>query len=159
MKNILLVLSGIISVLSVAPYLRDIMRHKTKPNLVSWITWTILTGVATSAEIGAQAYRAAFFTGAVTIATGLVVILGLRHGYVKYTQFDVICQISAIVGIILWQVFNDPLIAVLASIVIDIIGALPTIRHSWIEPFEETWQAFAIGFVGGLLGVLAVEHY
>jgi hypothetical protein len=74
-------------------------------------------------------------------------------------MFDVVCQISAIIGIILWQLFDSPTLGVLASVVIDLIGALPTVRHAWQKPGEETWQTFAVASVGGLFGLLALSTF
>lgn len=159
MKDILLLLSAVITISAVIPYIRDILKGKTKPNIVSWLTWTLLTGLATAALISANEYRAAFFTGAAGIATALVVILGLRHGYVKYTKFDVMCQLAAVVGLILWQIFNTPLIAVYAALTIDLIGALPTFKHSWQKPFEETWTTFAWSGFAALIALFAFESY
>lgn len=159
MKDALLLASAVLGIMSVFPYCYDIWRKKTKPNLVSWITWTLLSGITTAALISAGEYRAAFFAASATIAPGLVVLFGLRHGYVKYSQFDVICQIGAIFGIILWQLFNDPLLAVIASVTIDLIGAAPTVRHSWRKPFEETWQTYAISVFTVSLGIAGLEVY
>lgn len=159
MKTFFLVLAAFVTVGSVLPYARDIIKGTTKPNIVSWITWTLLTGIATAAEIAAHEYVTAVFTSAAVLETTIVVVLGLRHGYVKYTTFDVVCQISAIVGIILWQLFNSPTIGVVASVLIDFIGALPTVRHSWINPGEETWQTYALAGLGGLMAIAALHAY
>jgi hypothetical protein len=159
MKIAFLVLAALITLASVIPYARDILRGTTRPNIVSWITWTLLTGIATAAEVAAGEYVAAIFTGSAVLETATIVFLGLRHGYVKYAKFDVICQIAAIAGIILWQLFNSPVIGVMASVVIDFIGALPTIRHSWIRPNEETWVTYAMASLGGLFAIAALESY
>ncbi len=159
MKTVFLVLATIITVVSVLPYLRDILKGTTKPNIVSWLTWTLLTGIATAAEIAAHEYVAAIFTSAAVVETGLVVVFGLRYGYVKYTRFDVVCQIGAVVGIILWQLFDSPTIGVLAAVGIDFIGALPTFRHAWQKPNEETWQTFAISGIGAVFALLALDSY
>lgn len=159
MKDLLLILAGLLIVVSAIPYLLDIACYKTRPNIASWTTWTLLTGLATVAEIGAHEYRTAIFTGAATLETTLIVILGLKYGYVKYTRFDAVCQISAIIGIILWQIFNTPLIAVLASVVIDFIAVLPTYRHAWFKPYEETWQTFALSGVAGTFAIGALIAY
>jgi hypothetical protein len=159
MKTVFLVVSIVITLVSIVPYLRDILRHKTKPNIVSWITWTMLTGIATAAEINAGEYTTAFFTAAATLETGLVVVLGIRHGFVKYTRFDVVCQLSAVVGIVLWQLFDSPQIAIAATVVIDFIGALPTLRHSWQQPGEETWLTFMLGSVASIFAIAALTSY
>jgi len=159
MKTVFLVLATIVTVGSVLPYARDILKGVTKPNIVSWITWTLLTGIATAAEIAAHEYVTAIFTGSAVLETAIIVVLGLRHGYVKYTTFDMVCQTSAVVGIILWQLFNSPVIGVLASVAIDFIGALPTIRHSWKKPGEETWSTYALAGLGGALAMVALTDY
>lgn len=159
MKTIFLVVSAVITIVSVLPYLRDILKGITKPNLVSWITWTLLTGIATAAEIAAHEYVAAIFTSAAVVETGLVVVFGIRHGYVKYTPFDVACQLAAIIGIILWQLFNSPALGVVAAVTIDLIGALPTVRHSWLNPREETWSTYALAGLGGVFALFALQTY
>lgn len=160
MKTTFLVLSAVITFVGVVPYLLDIIKGKTKPNLVSWITWTLLTGIATAAEIAAHEYVAAIFTAAAATETGAVVVFGLlKRAYVRYTKFDVVCQLSAVVGIVLWQVYNSPEIGIVASVTIDFIGALPSIRHSWIKPYEETWQTYALSGLGGVLAMFALSTY
>ncbi|GAC1500247.1 MAG: hypothetical protein NVS1B10_03670 [Candidatus Saccharimonadales bacterium] len=159
MKTLFLILANIVTVGSIIPYVRDIIKGTTKPNIVSWITWTLLTGIATAAEIAGHQYVTAIFTASAVLETTIVVLLGIKYGYVKYTTFDVLCQVSAIVGIIIWQLFNSPAIGVIASVTIDFIGAMPTIRHSWIKPNEETWQTFALAGLGGALAILALSQY
>lgn len=159
MKDLFLVLATLVTVGSVIPYARDILKGTTKPNIVSWITWTLLTGIATAAEIAGHQYVTAIFTASAVLETAIIVVLGIRYGYVKYTTFDVVCQISAVVGIILWQLFNSPAIGVVASVTIDFIGCLPTIRHSWRKPGEETWSTYALAGLGGALAILALSHY
>jgi hypothetical protein len=159
MKNFFLILSIIITVGSVVPYIRDILKGTTKPNIVSWITWTLLTLVATIAEFAAHEYRTAFFTSAAVLETTLIVILGLKYGYAKYTKFDAFCQVGALSGFGLWWIFNSPAVAVLASVTIDFVGAMPTIRHSWIKPGEETWLTYAMAGVGGLLAIFSFTAF
>lgn len=159
MKVVFLVLATVVTIGSVLPYVRDILRGITKPNIVSWTTWTLLTGIATAAEIAAHEYAAAVFTGAAAAETALVVVLGLRRGYVKYTGFDVICQIAAVAGIVLWQIFNSPVIGVVGAVMIDFVGALPTFRHSWLRPGEETWQTYMLAALGAAFAVAALTDY
>lgn len=159
MKTVFLALSVILMLWSIVPYARDILRGTTKPNIVTWSTWTLLSGIAAAAQLAAHENIAAIFTIAATIETGVIVLLGLRHGYVKYTRFDVICQIAAVVGIILWQVFDSPLIGVAGAVAIDFVGALPTLRHAWQRPWEETPSSFALAALGGLCAVAALTTY
>jgi len=159
MKDIFLVLAGVITIASVVPYIRDIISGHTKPDIVSWITWTLLTGIATIAEIADGEYRTAIFTGTAVIETLSIVVLGIKYGHTKYTMFDVICQIGALFGFVLWAIFNSPAAAVIFSATIDFIGALPTVRHSWLKPNEETWITYAMAGAGGVFAIFALTAY
>lgn len=45
---------GLLATFSTVPYIIDIIRRRTKPNIVSWFTWTLLTGIALAASIAAH---------------------------------------------------------------------------------------------------------
>lgn len=160
MKDLFLIIATILTVCAVIPYVIDILKGKSKPNLVSWITWTLLTGIATAAELSAGEFVAAIFTGSATLATVAILVTGLmKKSYVRYTRFDVICQLGTIVGIFLWQFFSNPALALVANIAIDFVGALPTVRHSYQKPQEETLVTYVVSFVGAISAVLALQTY
>lgn len=159
MHIIFIIVSAFITVGAVVPYLLGILKGKTKPNIVSWTTWTLLTAIATAAEFSVQEYLTAFFTLSATIATLLIVIFGLKYGYAKYSNFDFFCQMGAFCGLVLWWYFNDPVLAVMASVTIDFVGALPTIRHSLLLPCEEKWSTYALSSLGGFFAVLALTSF
>ncbi len=159
MKEYLLLGSVLLTVGSVIPYIRNILRGKTKPNIASWITWALLNLVATIAEFAAGEYKTAIFSTASTTATLSVVILGLKYGYAKYSRFDGICQIATLTGFIFWYVFDTPAAAVITTVTIDFVGSFPTYRHAWISPNEETATTFAISGCGAFLGIVALTDY
>lgn len=159
MKTALSIIAGLIATFSTVPYLIDIVKRKTKPNIVSWFTWTLLTAIATAAAFASHAPRAAILTLGSSICTFLVVALGLKYGIAKLSLFDGLCQAGAVVGLILWLIFNSPAIALAFSIVIDFIAALPTIRHSWLKPAEETWQTFMFGVVASIITLVSLSEY
>ncbi len=155
----MLVLASALSLTSVIPYILGILKGKVKPNIVSWITWMLLTGLATSAELAAHEYRTAIFTGVCTLAVVAVVLLGLFYGYVKYTRFDYICQLSTLVGLALWWLFNSPAAGIIAAVAIDFIGAMPTFRHAWNQPGEENALTFGISACSAVFSVLALTSF
>lgn len=159
MRDLLAVTAAILATFSTVPYIIDIVKGRTKPNIVSWLTWTLLTGIATAAAFAAGEPRSALLTLGASICTTAVLLLGFRYGIAKFSLFDGLCQTGAIVGLILWLVFGSPAIAIVASVTIDLIGALPTIRHAWLKPAEETWQTFLIGTVAAVLTVLSLNSY
>lgn len=151
MKEIFLVFASALTIACTLPYIRHIVKGITKPNIVSWITWSLLTGVATIAELAAGEYRTAIFTSAAFLETTAIVLLGIKYGHAKYTLFDIVCQMGALFGFVLWAVFDSPAAAVIFAVTIDLIGSLPTVRHSWLKPEEETWITYAMASLGGAI--------
>jgi hypothetical protein len=159
MKNVLAVVGALSTVLAIIPYLIDIVRKKTKPNVVSWITWSVLTGIGTAAAFAAGEWRTAIQTMAVMFWTVSVVLLGLRYGTAKFTNFDAYCLGGAAIGLLLWYIFNSPAVAIIAAVSIDMVGALPTLKHAWTEPSEETWQTFVLAMIGPILTIASLAQY
>src|SRR5258707_14662940 len=119
MKEIISIFAGLLAIAAIVPYILDIVKGRTKPNVVSWLTWTILLAIATSAAFASHEPRSAFLTLGDLIGTGLTLILGLKYGVAKFSWLDAFCQVGAAVGLVLWLVFNSPEIAIIAAIVID----------------------------------------
>lgn len=146
-------------ILSGVPYIIDIVRKKTHPNVVSWFTWTLLITIGAFAALDAGETRTAILTFADAIQVGSILLLGLKYGYAKFSLFDGICQIGALIGLALWLIFNSPTVAIIATISIDLIAALPTFRHSWLKPNEETWQTYFISGVGATIGLCSLAAF
>jgi hypothetical protein len=155
MRNTIAILAAVITFLSILPYIRDILRGTTHPNIVSWFTWTLITAIATAAAFSDHEYKSGILTLAGTLATAVVVILGVK----KYSRFDVMCQGLALAGLIWWQVTNDAGFAIALGIITDFIASLPTFRHSWRQPYEETWQTFGISSFAAALTVLSLNSF
>ncbi len=135
MKEVIIVISSIVSLMGTIPYIRDILKGKTKPRIVSWLTWAVLTGIATAASFVDHQYPSAILATCMTLNALAVVVLGIiKHGRVLFDRFDIVCQLLVVVGLATWYVFQSPAVAVIAVIVIDAIAGLPTLRHAWRYP-------------------------
>ena len=159
MRESLAIIGALIAALSTVPYLIDIVKGKTKPNIVSWFTWTLLTGIGASAALVAGEGKTALFLYGSSLCTALVVLFGLKYGIAKFSRFDLFCQIGAIIGLVLWLLFDSPNIGILVPLAIDFIVMLPTLRHAWLKPYEETWQTFLIGTIAPFFTVVSLTAY
>ena len=159
MHNALAILAGIIAIVAAIPYIKDTLKGKTRPNVVTWFTWTLLNAITAIAAFAGGARQTAIFATALGICTGLIVIVGLRDGLKKYSVFDVTCQILAVVGIVLWRITNSPDLAITFTITASFIGSLPTYRHAWRLPREETWQFYALDGFSAIVAVTSVAHF
>lgn len=157
MRTAFIVISSLLTVIATLPYILDVIRRKTKPREVSWLNWSLLSGIAGAASFSDHQYAAAVLSFSGTVETLAVVVLAWRYSDKSIARFDIGCQIAAIIGLILWFVFNSPAIAVIASVTIDLIATLPTIRHSWQKPHEETWITFLLAGVAAVFTVAAAK--
>lgn len=159
LNTILISLSVLFTVLGVIPYLVEVVKGTTKPRVVSWLTWSILTAISCAAAYVEGQYPTAILLCIASLETLAVVILGWHLGDKQIGHLDVVCLLGALVGIILWQVFNTPAIAVIATIVLDLVGGIPTLFHSWKKPHEETWITFFLAFLGAGCTLLVMSDW
>jgi len=159
MQNALAVAGALISSSGAIPYILDIVRGKTHPNLVSWVTYSLVNVVSGFAALSAGEPHTAILSFFGLAATGSIAVMGIRHGVRKYTAFDITCQVLAITGIVLWQFTGNPTIAICIAIIVELIASLPTWRHAWIAPYAETWQGFLLGGAGCIFTILSLSRF
>jgi hypothetical protein len=152
--------TSILTLAAAVPYLLDTLKGKTKPRIVSWLTWSVLTGIATAAAFSDHQYGSAILTFSAMIETLAIAILGfIKTGDRSLERLDIYCLIGAGAGLALWWLFNSPAIAVMATVTIDFIGFLPTIKHAWEKPYEETWLTFLLAGGGGAFAALVAQDF
>lgn len=158
-SNILVAVSSVLTIVAILPYFIEVIRGKTKPRVVTWVIWSLLTFIGFLAAITEKQYPTAILLALSSLATFSIVIFGWKLGDKKIERVDVICFIGAIIGIILWQVFHSASFAMIVMIIVDLIGGIPTLIHSWKKPEEETWMTFLLSFFAAFLTLLAVEDW
>ena len=153
---ILIWLGSLLSAAGTVPYILATVKGRVKPRLVTWLTWALLTGLAGGAALSAHQFGSAVFALIGTAATGSVVLVGLHYGDREFTKLDLLCMVIVAIGLVLWLVLDSPALAVWAAIVVDFVGLVPTLRHAWEKPQEESAITFAMVCAGGALTSAAV---
>lgn len=99
--------------------------------------------------------------GVLMLMTGvecaMVVVLGIRHGDRTLEKFDVLCLAGAGVGLVVWLVSRSSELAVTMTVLVDLAATLPTIRHAWRQPYEETLSTYLIYTASNILTLLVVD--
>lgn len=158
-SNIFVVISSLLIVGAAVPYIIDIIKGKTKPRVITWAIWGFLSVISCVASLVEHQYPTAILLMAIITGNLFIVILGWKHGDKKFNNTDIFCLVGAVIGIILWWIFNSPAVAVIATIVIDAIGAIPTIEHSWKKPHEETLAIYLMQFSGDIFTLLSINTW
>jgi len=158
-KNLLIIISSILTITSALPYIIDVIKGKTKPRVVTWSTWCLLSMIACIAAFVEHQYPTAILLLSSSLASGSIVVLGWKNGDKRFERLDIFCLAGVFVGVILWQLFDSPSIAVLAMLVIDLIGGIPTTVHAWKKPYEETFISFLMGCFGFGCTLLVIQEW
>lgn len=155
----LIILSGVLAAVSCLPYLIDVVKHRTKPRIASWTTWSVIKAIAATAAFVEHEYVTATLLAISLMGMVSILILGWEFGDKKIEPLDIVCLIGVMIGVILWAIFNSPAIGVFAVIIIDFIGGIPTLIHSWKNPREETWATFLLSLFAALCILMTVSDW
>lgn len=156
MANILLAIGTLLATVSFVPYIRDIIRHGTRPRLVSWTIWTLLLTLMAIVSVQEQQWGSALITTVSAIGCFTVVVLGRRYATRGTTQLEKSVLVAAVAGIALWLVVDNPLLVMIVALAIDAAAYLPTVIHAWQDPEEESWRSYLVGGLGQVLILIAV---
>lgn len=149
LDTILIALATIISIAGYLPYISDIIKRKSKPNRVTWLIWSILGTVLcfTSFELSDYDWMTICVPVVYMIGPSIVAALSFWYGEGGTSKFDIFCFACAFIGLGLWLLLDMVVFALWLSVLIDGIGALPTIRKSFTKPESESfmgWSAFCL---------------
>ena len=154
-EQLIAVVASVIAAGGTIPYIVETVKGKTKPRIVTWSTWSLLTGMAAAAAFSDGQLASGLFALLGSLATAAIAIAGFRYGDRSLTPLDISCLSGVIVGLVLWRLFDSPALAVWAAIAIDLTGFIPTLVHAWRAPHEETLITYALVSFGGFLSVAA----
>lgn len=149
--------AGALSFLAYVPYVISTVKGKTRPNRATWIIWTAV-GVSLLASYAAAGARETVWVTVANLAAFLMVlILSFKYGEGGWTVFDGFCLFGAGLGFALWWWFDSPLPTLYSGLFIDWIGALPTLRKSWVDPYSEDLLSWILFLTANALNLLALR--
>ena len=142
-------------------YLHETVVGRAQPNRVTYLLWGIFPLVIFVAQ-RAQGVDSLSWTSFVAGFMPLLVVAASffnRKAYWRTARRDYYLMAAAIVGIVLWAVTDEPNLAILFSLLADLLAGLPTLIKSYRHPRSESWLAYAISAVGFGISLLSVPTY
>lgn len=153
------IVAGIINTIGLVPYIRDILGKKTKPERATWWIWLALNLVAFWALLS-EGWTWYLVTMIASIAAvGLIAGLSIKFGYGTFKRRDIMSLIVAGIGIILWKLTDQPAVALLIVIAVDLIGLWLTLVKTWEAPHTETLISWIFAASASTLGLIAVGSW
>lgn len=153
------ILSAIIFLLGDIPYLSDTIRGKIKPHRVSWGVIFLLNAIGFANQYAAGARNSLWLFGAAVLMTGAIFVASLKNGVGGKTKLDIFSLVTSLIGVLLWQAFDSPILSVLANVVVAIVALLPTFAKAKKNPETENGIAYAAGAVSSLLATISVGEW
>lgn len=150
-------LAGILFIIGFIPYIVSILRGETKPAKASWIIWATLDSITLAGMLTKHSLNGQIL-GAV-IGAWIVVILALRNGTSGWTRLDKFCLAGALLGIILWQVFDNAVFGIMTSLSVVLLGSFPTFASAWRNPAQENRTAWTLFWLSCVAAVIAIPAW
>lgn len=154
----LLIISSLIGASALYPYIRDLIRGRVRPRLVSWSVWTILAGVMTISALLNGHFASAALSAQGLFGCGAVVLFGWKRGSRQIGRIDIISLIGAAIGLLSLIFLHDPNLALLMSVAIDAVAYMPTLVHAWTDPDEESLACYVLDVAAASLALVAALH-
>lgn len=159
MKELLGVITVVLTFVGYVPYVRDTLKGKTHPHAYSWFVWGLIAilifVLQTEAHAGPGAY--------VMLSGGLVSLfifgLSLRYGKQTITKSDTVFFVLALLATAIWIFAKQPILAIILLWIIDMLGLMPTVRKSWHKPHSETLFLYQTGIIRHGISIVAIASY
>lgn len=153
-QHFLSLVAGPLQLTGFLPYVIAIRRGRTKPCKATWIIWGTVD-LLLAAGMYAEGTLNAQMIGAL-LGVFVVIWYAWRYGESGWSWTDKICLSGAVLGLVLWASFSNPSLAILASVTVLWIGAVPTFRSAWEFPEKEDKLAWTIFSISGVCAVLGI---
>ncbi len=156
MKLLLASLATVIGFVGYAPYIRDTLRGTTKPHVFSWVAWGSIETIAFFAQLSAGGGAGAWFTGASALIVFFIAALAIRQKDTQIKPIDYVALSGSAIGIALWRITSNPLLAVISVGIADAAAFAPTFRKAYRKPNEETLFEYAASVLKWTLAIPAL---
>jgi hypothetical protein len=148
----------ILNLIGYIPYIRDIFRKIVKPHPFTWAIWTILTTIAAFNQVRNDGGYSSLFFISTAILVGFVFLLSFRYGMGGASNIDRLCLVLAGILLIYWLTTKDTHLSTVYAVIIDGIGAIPTLIKTYHHPKSETYIQWTLAGIGGLFTMVSVPR-
>ena len=138
-------------------YAQFMRKGYVKPSRVTWFGFALLSGTVCAGMAQAGTLNGLIIAGAVGNAA--IFLLSLRYGQKAWGKIDIFALVGFAVAFTAWRLTNEPVVAILGSLVVVQIASLPTYAKVWHNPKGEPLNLWSLALVPPMLQVLAIEQW
>jgi hypothetical protein len=159
LKSIIGILAVLVGFLQFIPYFFDIRRGTVKPHVLSWFTWSLLTGLGFALLWLNGGGNGAWIFLFQSIACLTIALYACFRGEKKITILDWISFTAALITFVFYIFTKDIVTSAILAAAIDSLGFIPTFRKSYMKPREETVVMYLCSGIAFCLSILALRTY
>src|SRR5688500_6817176 len=100
--------------------------------------------IAFFAQLAKGGGAGTWVTSSSAVVALFIAIMALKRKDKQIVFFDWVALVGAVIGIILWQITNNQLMAIISVTVADALAFIPTFRKSYHKPYEETLTEYGL---------------
>lgn len=155
------ILSAIFILIGIFPYLRDVHNKRVNPHILTWIGWAFVTALGGSAMLasGSQWIVVILFANSFLCVFIALYSIFEKVGIWSTTNWDYMFFGLGILGLILWQTFNMPILALICSIVADFSFGMPTMIKTIKNPRTETYFIWLTASIADFFSLLSAKSF
>lgn len=159
MPHPLILLSSLIALISPIIYARAIFRGEAKPHRTTRLVLLTITLLSTFALFAQHDTVAIWLAGVSALQAIFIFILSLKYGMGGYSITDGLCLVVAIIGILFWQITQNPTVGLYFAILADFTGMVPSLIKTYKMPHTEIYMFFLLDVFAGFFNLLAVKQW
>jgi hypothetical protein len=154
-------LAFVISMIGSFIYIWNIFKGTVKPNIVTWGLWATAPMLAFAAQISEGAGLRAVHTFSTAFGPLLIIIAAVikRQAFAKVKNSDYVFGLLSIIGLALWLITGEGLLAIVFAIAADLFAAIPTVRKLYLEPETENGAIFGFGIIAASMALLTISDW
>lgn len=126
-----------VSLIRYSTYIWSIYKGETRPHVFSWFNFGVITLIGAYAQFSLHAEISSFVLFLVAGTCFFISFIAIFVGEKNITKSDWFAFIGALMAIPIWQLTNDPFLAIISIVIIDSLSFYPTVRKSWSDPWGE----------------------
>lgn len=154
-------LGASIAFLGSLSYLIDTVKGRVKPNKVSFLIWALAPLIAFFVQIkegvGIQALMT-FTVGFLPLTIFIASFFNKKAEW-KLKKFDFVCGLFSLVGLVLWLITKNGILAITFSILADSLASLPTIIKSYHFPETESGYPYLASAISAVITLLTLKTW
>ncbi|NOY14720.1 MAG: hypothetical protein GXP43_00695 [bacterium] len=142
-------------------YLRSALKGEVKPNRITWFFWFVIPLIGALGQVKSGVGREVIFTLALAFPPALIFLTSFlsKKTYWGIGKFDLLMGAIAAIGVLLWQLTNNPIWAVVFSVLADASAGVPTLVKAYHHPETEKPIFFTLNTLGSFLVLTTVTTW